>query len=155
MNYLSRARTWVLLLGGTSIGFDSYQVILVKRGVQRISRHVTQRAPPLAPEELKVALHHITTAGPHTAVLTAALLIGYHTLLRHCNLLSSHTHTDPGHTLQRSDITLTNQGLKCHNTLHKNTLAARTGLHTPGPPQSRPAADTSVSSALPMTAQHS
>ena len=111
MNYISGARTWVLLITGSAHAFDSYQVTLVKRGVQRLSQHVTRRASPITPQEMKEAIYHITATGPHAAVLTAALLIGYHTLLRQSNLLASHAQADPGHTLQRSDITLTEKGI--------------------------------------------
>ena len=41
----------------------------------------------------------------------AALLLGYSTLLRQGNLLASNAQHDPGHTIHRSDIAISSQGL--------------------------------------------
>lgn len=111
LNYISGARTWVLLFGGATEGFDSYPVTLMKRGVQRLSNHVTVQAPPLSPPGLRRVVKHLKTLGPESAVIIAALLIGYNALLRQGNLVTSHTIQDQGHTLRRRDITITPEGL--------------------------------------------
>ena len=111
MNYLSGARTWVLMSGGKTAQFDTYQVSLMKKGVIRSSQHTTRQAPPLTPSQLKATITYLRAAGPSAQVLTTALLIGYYTLLRQGNLLYSEARDDPGHTLLARDVHITENGL--------------------------------------------
>lgn len=111
MNYISGARSWVLLFGGNTSPFDSYPLTLMKRGVLRLSQHIPRQAPPLSPSSIRAVVRHLITAGPDAAVLVAAILVGYSTLLRQGNLLNSHDPQDPGHALQRGDIITTRKGL--------------------------------------------
>ena len=112
MNYLSGARTWIQLLGGNTKAFDSYQVSLMKRGVYRLSQHTPRQALPLTPSDLQAAIMVLRASGPPAQVLIAALLLGYHTLLRQGNFLTTLTKYDPGHALQARDITQTQTGLE-------------------------------------------
>ena len=100
INYMSGARTWVKMFGGDTSEFDSYMVALTKRGVLRLSSHTPSQAPPLTPTNIRHIVQHLMTAGPDAAVLIAALLIGYNTLLRQGNLITSHAFSDQGHTLR-------------------------------------------------------
>lgn len=111
MNYLSGARTWVLLLTGDPQAFDGHQLALMKKGVQKMSTHAPHQAPPLTPKDILGVVAQFKKAGPEAAVLTAALLIGYNTLLRQGNLLQTTSHNDPGHTLKAQDVIKTPTGL--------------------------------------------
>lgn len=111
LNYISGAKTWVQLFGGNVAPFATYPVTLMKRGVQRLSTHVTSQAPPLSPTDLKRALDYLTTAGPTAKVMRAALLVAYYTIIRQGNLLHTGARYDPGHTMTASDITTSELGL--------------------------------------------
>ena len=52
LNYLSGARTWVLMLGGSAAGFDTYSVSLVKRDVSRSADFSPSRALPLSAKDI-------------------------------------------------------------------------------------------------------
>ena len=60
---------------------------------------------------LQSVVHFLCSPGPSARVLSAALLIGYNTLLRQGNLLASLAPTDPSHAFQAKDITDTPDGL--------------------------------------------
>lgn len=111
MNYISGARTWVLLIGGRTSGFDSYSANLMKRGVRRLSTHVTSPAPPVTQADLSQVVAYLREAGPDANVLVAALLMGYSTLLRQSNLLASNSPQDPGHWMRFRDVTRTAYGM--------------------------------------------
>lgn len=83
----------------------------MKRGVQRLSTHVPRPAPPISSRQLAGVVAYLTTAGPDARVMTAALLIGYATLLRQGNLLATDSPNDPAHYLRRADIDTSHQGL--------------------------------------------
>ena len=114
LNYLSGARIWVRALGGSPAPFDAYPVTLMKRGLHRASSHHTRRAPALTPALLADVQDFLQSAGPNRHVLTAALLLGYATLLRQSNLLLS---TNPAlhvHALRARDVTRDPSGLLVH-----------------------------------------
>ena len=111
MNYLSGARTWVLLFGGSTSAFDSYQVNLMKNGVRRLSNHVPTPAPTITPADIKRVVRYLRAAGAEANVLVAAILMAYTTLLRQSNLLMSTSDSAPGHWLRRCDVSRTDLGL--------------------------------------------
>lgn len=111
MNYLSGARTWTMLGGGNTSRFDTYPVNLMKKGVRRLSKHITMPAPPLTPADITQIVKYLQAAGPEANVLVAAILMGYSTLLRQSNLLATTSANDPGHWLRRSDVNRTAHGL--------------------------------------------
>ena len=107
LNYLSGARTWVRMVNGATNGFDSYSVALMKRGIQRNSAHRVIQAPPLAPADIKNVVIFMRSAGPNGLVLTAAILIGYFTLIRQSNLLVPDNVNSDSHVVRTKDITAT------------------------------------------------
>ena len=111
MNYISGAKTLVTLLGGDPSKFSTYQILLMKRGVQRLSVHVIVPVPPITIEELHAVVSHISRTTEHSAPVIAALLIGFATLLRQSNLLSSNEHGGSSHTLQLHEVCASREGL--------------------------------------------
>lgn len=120
-NYISGARTWVLLVGGAVTAFDTYPVSVVKRGVARSSLHVPRQAPPLTTPMLNDVIRYFRSAGPRARVLTAALLVGFFTLLRQGNLLITGRRNDPGHTITAADVTDTGSQLDVYVRSTKTT----------------------------------
>lgn len=114
MNYISGVRTWLRLMGAPTTAFDTYLLEVLKKGIARSSSHVPTQAPPLRPTDVRKAVCFFNSAGDNGPVLSAALLLGYFTLLRQSNLLLSPVRTDPGHVLRAKDITLTREGLNVH-----------------------------------------
>ena len=110
LNYISGAKTWVLLMGGAHAAFDSYPTSLMKRGIRRSSTHVPRPAPPLTKKQLHDVVAYVRSDGPAAEVIAAALLIGFATLLRQGNLLGE---AGPGaHALAARDLVSTPAGLQ-------------------------------------------
>lgn len=122
MNYISGARTWVQAMGMATTSFDTYLVGVLKRGIHRNSNHVPAQAPPLSPSDIRKVVRFFATAGDNGPVLTAAILLGYFTLLRQSNLLSSPSLASPGHTLRARDVSVTDTGLTIHVRSSKTLL---------------------------------
>lgn len=123
-NYLSGARTWVSLMGGRTAAFDTYPVSVVKRGVARSSLHVPRQAPPLTVELLDLIVKYFRSSGRSAKVLSAALLLGFFTLLRQGNLLVTGRSYDPGHTIKAADVVDTGSHLQVHVRSTKTTRSA-------------------------------
>ena len=82
LNYLSGAKTWVLLDGGDPAPFDSYATTLMKRGVRRTSSHVPRPAPPLTTSVVQRVIQYLRQSGPPALGLVASVLVGFASLLR-------------------------------------------------------------------------
>ena len=138
LNYLSGARTFVRAFGGSVAGFDTYPVSLARRGVQRLSHHVPALAPPLTPQDIKAVVRFFSSIGDNGLTLTAALLLGYFTLLRQSNLLSVSPHQTSEHTIRVKDITSHQGGLNVHIRSSKTLLksASPLDIHVPRIPGS-------------------
>ena len=89
LNYLSSALTWILMLGGSAAGFDTYSVSLVKHGVSKSADYSPTRALPLKPEDIINILNLFYSAGSGAHVMRVATLIGYFSFFRQSNLLPS------------------------------------------------------------------
>ena len=112
LNYLSGARTWVGALQGNAQSFDAYSVALIKRGIQRSSGHVPARALPVTPAHVSGLVSFLRSVGRNGLVLTAALLVGYRTLLRQSNLLLSPSAALARHAIRVRDVHRTTSGLQ-------------------------------------------
>ena len=84
----------------------------MKKGINNLSTHEVKRAPPISPEDIKLIVNFLATAGPPGEVLSAAILLGYFSLTRQSN------YTSPGldvwggaHTIRRKDVVATEEGL--------------------------------------------
>ena len=110
LNYISGAKTWVLLMGGTTAAFDTYPTALMKRGIRRSSTHVPRPAPPIDREQLRGIVAYTRRAGPSADALAAALLVGFTSLLRQGNLLGE---VRPGaHAIAARDVVSDPDGLQ-------------------------------------------
>ena len=112
INYLSGARTWVRGMGGDLRAFDTYALGLLKRGIQRASSHVAAPARPFTRPDLIAVLHFLSSAGTNSAVLAAAIAMGFFSLLRQSNLLLSPTRALARHALRVDDVTRTPEGIR-------------------------------------------
>ena len=110
LNYLSGAKSWVLLDGGDPAPFDSYATSLMKRGVRRTSSHVPRPAPPLTTATITRVVAYLRQSGPPALVLVASLLVGFASLLRQGNLLGAVGTS--GHALRRCDVARAVGGLR-------------------------------------------
>ena len=111
-NYMSGARTWVLALTGSAAPFDSYQLSVLKRGLDAALDHTPVQSPPVTPSALMSIIDCLCDCGNHSLVIRSALLMAYLTLLRQSNLLA--TSDNPQgmkHTLKKAHITHTPHGL--------------------------------------------
>ena len=111
LNYISGARTWVRTMSGDTASFDMYSVALMKKGIQRSSKHVSVQAPPLTPYDVKTIVRYLESAGDNGLALTAGILIAYFTLLRQSNLFAPESEGGAGHALLARDISITDAGL--------------------------------------------
>ena len=125
MNYVSAARTWVRLMGGGTLAFDTYPVSLVKRGVTRGSRHVPRPAPPLSVKDIKKVINYLRAAGPNARVLIVAILLAFQSLLRQGNLLTNISNLDPRHTLLTRDVEACRDRIRLHIRSHKSSRGQR------------------------------
>ena len=111
LNYVSGARTWVRAMGGDTAPFDSYSVTIMKRGIQRTSTHEPSQAPPMTPDNVKMIVGFLKSAGPNGPVLTAAILLAYFTLLRQSNMFIGESLNASPHILRMQDIMNTPEGI--------------------------------------------
>ena len=110
LNYISGAKTWVLLAGGFAAPFDSYSTSLMKRGMRRTSLHVPSPAPPLTTPVITRVVAYLRRSGRPALALVSSLLLGFVSLLRQGNLLG-----DVGassHALRRCDVSRAAGGLR-------------------------------------------
>ena len=110
LNYVSGAKSWVLLAGGDTAPFDSYATSLMKRGVRRTSAHVPRPAPPLTSTLLLHAVDYLRRSGTPALVLVSSLLVGFASLLRQGNLLGAVGASS--HALRCSDVSRSAGGLR-------------------------------------------
>ena len=110
-NYISGARTWVLLNEGDIAPFDSYHVKIIKKGIARVKGHRPLQALPLSVDDIKHIVDSFRKLGRLGLVLTVATLVGYYTYLRQSNLLSSVSEKWPDHTLRGCDVTRVEKAL--------------------------------------------
>ena len=103
LNYCSDGRTFVKAINGSTAGFDTYAVGLVRKCLQCLSNHMPTVAPPLMPQDVQVAIRFFRTVGTNSLPIIAVLLISYFTLLRQSNILTiiSHEYLQSHHTYPR------------------------------------------------------
>lgn len=120
-NRLSSAKTWVEEMGGRTAAFTSRVLAQTVKGGQRMSKHVTRRAPPITPEMIKLICAYLDKAGPVGLAPKAAILIGYFGMLRRSNICSPAVAKGAGpHTIRRGDI------VRTHDGLHVTIVSAKT-----------------------------
>lgn len=111
-NYVSGARTWVLLHKGSIIAFDSHELKQMFAALDVTTQHVPSPAYPLAACDIKLVCDYIDSRPNIPLAIKPCVLIGYSCFLRTCNLLSPSTHIWKGpHTLLVSDVVPNNSGL--------------------------------------------
>ena len=120
LNYASGARTWIRTMGGSTDGFDTYPVMLVRRGVMRASNHQPSQALPLSVSDVQGIVRFFRSSGRIAYVLVAATLIGFVSVLRQSNLLTSGHRRDAGHALTAGEV------LDVGNALHLRVRSTKT-----------------------------
>ena len=114
LNHCNSARTFVKAISGSTAGFDSYVVGLVRKGVQCLSNHMPAVAPPLTRHDVRVAIRFFRTMGDNGLPLIASQFIQYFTLLRQSNLLTILPLATSNHTIPVQDFTEHQDGLNVH-----------------------------------------
>lgn len=104
-NYVSSARTWTLAVQGTAEHFDTYNVALLKRGLDRSMKHTPAVSPPIWPEHIEHMSRVLDELGKEARVIKAVLLIGYFTALRQSNLIAGSGAARSTHALKAKDVT--------------------------------------------------
>ena len=111
-NYISGVRSWLSTHGGDPSTFSSPEACSMLKGAARLSTHISNKAPPLTPDDIKLICDYIDKSGPQGDVLKAATLITYFTFLRQSNTTSPDISSWGGHhTLKRADILQRPHGL--------------------------------------------
>lgn len=132
-NYMSGARTWVLLHNGAVTSFDSIEVKQMFAAIDATSNHVPNPAFALTSDHIKLVCDFIEFSPQVPLAIKPCILIGYACFLRSCNLLAPSTQVWIGpHTLLASDIVFNEMGLLVHvkssktfNVKHSKVLQVR------------------------------
>ena len=111
-NYLSGAKTFIVMAGGDPSPFDSPLCHHFFKGAARISSHVPNAASEIDLSTFKSLCDTLWNLGPDARITRAALLFGYVTFLRQSNFLLT---TPPSpHMIRRQDIRPAPYGLAVH-----------------------------------------
>lgn len=111
-NYVSGARTWILLHQGCVASFDSIEVKQMFAAIDATSLHVPTPAYPLTADVIKLICDYIDSNSQIPMCIKPCILIGYTCFLRSCYLLSPSTIKWMGpHTMLASDIIVSGPGL--------------------------------------------
>lgn len=104
-NYLSGAKTWLLLHGGAIQSFGSAELGMMTKSITDNSQHVPSPAAPLTPSDIKIICNYIDSTQGIPLAVKPTILIAYSCFLRVSNVLAP-TPTSWGgrHTLLAKDI---------------------------------------------------
>lgn len=104
-NYLSGARSWLLLHGGSVQPFASPELAMMSKSITDHSTHVPDPAAPLTPQDIKLICSFIDQNPGLPPAIKPAILLAYACFLRVSNVLSPSTTSWGGrHTLMAKDV---------------------------------------------------
>ena len=111
-NYISGVRTLHSLVEIEYIAKDSIDLRLTLRGLKRVKGHKPRQAAPLSPHILRKMYAQLEFAKPVDVVMWALLLVGFFTMSRKSNLVTTGREKfNPKRQLSRSDILVGSKGL--------------------------------------------
>ena len=109
-NYLSGVKLLHVFTGFEFPFYETPELKLTLRGLDRILKHAPTRAPPVTPELLR-ELIRCATNSPHDFVFSCAFLFAFFLFARISNLApASVSSFDPAKQLCRGDIVVTRFG---------------------------------------------
>lgn len=112
-NYLSGAKHWALLHGGSHLSFSNIEVSEVIKGNTINSQHVPVQAAPVTAFEVRIICKFLDSSPGVVKAIKPCILITYSSMLRSSNVLSPNVSGWPGaHTLRANDILSSSQGLR-------------------------------------------
>ena len=110
-NYLSGVKLLHVFTGFEFPFYETPELKLTLRGLDRILKHAPSRAPPVTPELLRELIQCASTS-PHDLVFSCAFLFAFFLFARISNLApASVSSFDPSKQLCRGDIVVTSFGL--------------------------------------------
>ena len=123
-NYLSGAKTYIDLLGGSTHNFSHNLVKLSKKGVARAGTDNVRRAKPMTVKNIKDVIDVLKEKGKKGLVFITVTLIAYLSLLRQSNLVATGTE-EQSHALRRGDIEVRDGSLRIRVRSTKTTWRNR------------------------------
>ena len=110
-NYLSGVKPLHVFTGFEFPFYETPELKLTLRGLDRILKHAPSRAPPVTPELLRELIQCASTS-PHDLVFSCAFLFAFFLFARISNLVpASVSSFDPSKQLCRGEIVVTSFGL--------------------------------------------
>lgn len=128
-NYISGAKSWVLLHEGDLSAFLAPELATMAKAIKEKSLHVASPAPPLTPAHIRLVCEYIDSVSHIPLAVKPAILLAYVCFFRASNVVSPTLNQWGGpHTLVASDVVSIDGGL--HVTVRSTKTRSRSAPHT-------------------------